>query len=346
SGQWITAVISALTLLAARALLALPLATRNPSGWVVPFIVSIAIYLLVVWRGLDANHADFLRKLATDRAVSLGVGGFIDKVISWCQVNFQAAFTGIVIVTRTIIDGIEGALGWLPIPVPALALLFAAWRFAGKGVFALTLLAIAYLVFFGFWSQTVSTIALVGASVFITILVGIPVGILLARSSVARRFAEPLLDVMQTLPSFVYLIPAVAFFSVGKTPALVATVVFATPPMIRLTALGIREVSHTAVEAAYAHGANAWQVLTKVELPLALPSLMLGVNQAIVMSLSMVVVSALIGAGGLGYDVVTALRNIQGGAGFLAGLAIVFCALVPDRIIQRAMRKNRRYLKN
>jgi len=144
---------------------------------------------------------------------------------------------------------------------------------------------------------------------------------------------------MQTLPTFVYLIPAVAFFSVGKTPAVIATVIFALAPMIRLTSLGIQEVPKDAVEAAVAHGASSWQTLVKVQLPLARRSLLLGINQTLVMSLSMVVVAALIGAGGLGYDVMTALRNIKGGEGMLAGAAIVLCALIPDRIIQSSLRK-------
>ena len=203
-------------------------------------------------------------------------------------------------------------------------------------------MALGYIGLFGFWERTVSTVALVGSSVLLSLLIGIPTGILLAKRPLARRVITPLLDVMQTLPTFVYLIPAVAFFSVGKTPAVIATVIFALAPMIRLTALGIQEVPKAAVEAAVAHGATPWQTLTRVELPLASGSLLLGVNQTIVMSLSMVVVAALIGAGGLGYDVMTALRNIKGGEGVLAGIAIVFCALVPDRIIQASLRKRHR----
>ncbi len=199
-----------------------------------------------------------------------------------------------------------------------------------------------YIGLFGFWERTIATLALVGSSVLLSLLIGVPAGILLAKRALARRLITPLLDVMQTLPTFVYLIPAVAFFSVGKTPAVIATLIFALAPMIRLTALGIQEVPRTAVEAALAHGATPWQILTKVELPLAAGSLLLGINQTLVMSLSMVVVAALIGAGGLGYDVMTALRNIKGGEGMLAGAAIVFCALIPDRIIQATLRQRDR----
>ena len=139
---------------------------------------------------------------------------------------------------------------------------------------------------------------------------------------------------MQTMPSFVYLIPAVAFFSIGKPPGVFATVIFAMPPMIRLTALGIQQVPNDVKEAALAFGASPWKLLLKVELPLAIPSLMTGVNQTIMMSLSMVIVASMIGAGGLGYDVLKALRHLNTGDGILAGTAIVFCAMLLDRIIQ------------
>ncbi|MDR2113262.1 MAG: ATP-binding cassette domain-containing protein [Candidatus Accumulibacter sp.] len=308
--------------------------------------VSWAIYVLILLRVFDTGHAIALLAPLKDKTLFSLVSAYLDKAIAWMQITFAAAFTGIVIAVRTVIESINICLTWLPWPVPVFVLLFAAWQFAGPSVFLLTVAALAYTLLFGLWAQTIVTVSLVGAAVLIAIVLGIPVGILAARSAFLRKSLSPLLDVMQTLPSFVYLIPAVAFFSVGKTPAVVATVIFAIPPMIRLTTLGIREVPSSTIEAAYAHGATPWQVLVKVELPLALPSLLLGINQTIVMSLSMVVIAALIGAGGLGYDVVTALRNIQGGAGFLAGLAIVFCALVPDRIIQKAMRKNRRYIKH
>lgn len=330
--------------LAIRVLIALghPLAKPRLREWLPAFSAALATQLLVLWRGLDAERTATLFGNLKDRRTAAFIGAYLDQAISWAQITFHSVFSGIVFATRAVIESVEATLTWLPWPVPALALLLAAWHFAGSGVFLLAFAAIAYLVSLGFWPQTISTISLVGAAVFLTITIGIPAGIFMARSALARKIISPLLDIMQTLPSFVYLIPAVAFFSVGKTPAVVATVVFAIPPMIRLTALGIREVPRSTVEAAYAHGATPFQVLTKIELPLAAPSLLLGVNQTIVMSLSMVVVSALIGAGGLGYDVVTALRNIQGGAGILAGLAIVFCALVPDRIIQGAMQKKRR----
>ncbi|WP_425930312.1 ATP-binding cassette domain-containing protein [Pseudomonas sp. NyZ201] len=312
---------------------------RNAQGAALPLALLLVSQALTVWRALTPDAAGALAQFPSDRDSMLAVAGAIDKLIGWSQVTFESAFVGVIVAVRTVIDGVEGALGWIPWPVPALALVYLAWRSAGAILALTTALALGYIGLFGFWDRTVSTIALVGSSVLLSLLIGVPTGILLAKRPLARRLITPLLDVMQTLPTFVYLIPAVAFFSVGKTPAVIATVIFALAPMIRLTALGIQEVPKAAVEAAVAHGATPWQTLTRVELPLASGSLLLGVNQTIVMSLSMVVVAALIGAGGLGYDVMTALRNIKGGEGALAGIAIVFCALVPDRIIQASLRK-------
>ncbi|MFJ2382048.1 ATP-binding cassette domain-containing protein [Pseudomonas protegens] len=329
-------------------LLSLTLARRpsrlGRSDWRLPWLVLLLCQALVLWRVLAADASGPWLQFPADRQVLLGTAAAIDQLIAWSQVTFESTFVGVIVAVRTVIESIESLLGWLPWPVPALALVLLAWRSAGAALALTSAAALLYIGLFGFWERTIATLALVGSSVLISLLIGVPAGILLAKRALARRLITPLLDVMQTLPTFVYLIPAVAFFSVGKTPAVIATVIFALAPMIRLTALGIQEVPKTAVEAALAHGATPWQILTKVELPLAAGSLLLGINQTLVMSLSMVVVAALIGAGGLGYDVMTALRNIKGGEGMLAGAAIVFCALIPDRIIQATLRQRDRTL--
>ncbi|OBZ23664.1 ABC transporter permease [Pseudomonas protegens] len=314
------------------------------SDWRLPWLVLLLSQVLVLWRVLATDASGPWLQFPADRQVLLGTAAAIDQLIAWSQVTFESTFVGVIVAVRTVIESIESLLGWLPWPVPALALVLLAWRSAGAALALTSAAALLYIGLFGFWERTIATLALVGSSVLISLLIGVPAGILLAKRALARRLITPLLDVMQTLPTFVYLIPAVAFFSVGKTPAVIATVIFALAPMIRLTALGIQEVPKTAVEAALAHGATPWQILTKVELPLAAGSLLLGINQTLVMSLSMVVVAALIGAGGLGYDVMTALRNIKGGEGMLAGAAIVFCALIPDRIIQATLRQRDRTL--
>ncbi|MGE8475373.1 MAG: ABC transporter permease, partial [Paraburkholderia hospita] len=296
---------------------------------------------LVFAHALGANLG-VLANFPSSVTLATAVSDAIEQAIAWAQVSFEAIFACIVVLVRTVVDGIQFALGWLPWIVPATLVVFAAWRAAGVALALTSAAALAYLGLFGFWARTIATVSLVGSSVFVTLMIGVPAGIVLAKHPKLRRVVAPLLDVMQTLPSFVYLIPAVAFFSVGKTPAVIATVVFALAPVIRLTVLGIHEVPKAAVEAAEAHGATWWQTLTKVELPLARESLLLGINQTIVMSLSMVVVAALIGADGLGYDVMTALRNVRSGDGVLAGIAIVLCAVIPDRILQSALKRRNR----
>ena len=188
----------------------------------------------------------------------------------------------------------------------------------------------------GFWQTAMDTMSLVVAASIICILFGLPLGIWIGKSARAQAVVTPILDIMQTIPSFVYLLPAVAFFSIGKPPGILATVIFAMPPMVRLTALGIKHVPENTKEAALAFGANPRQLLTKVELPLALPSIMAGVNQVVMMSLSMVVVAALIGAGGMGFIVTEALANTRTGAGILAGIGIALLAMMIDRVVQKA----------
>ncbi|MFJ3483097.1 ATP-binding cassette domain-containing protein [Pseudomonas sp. NPDC090202] len=343
NGHWLAVVAGLALLLISRvtATLSAPGLCHTTSRWL-PLAVQTLCQALVLWRAFVVDASGPWLQFPAQRSWMLGTADVIDSAIGWSQSTFETSFVGVIFTVRTVIEGIESVLAWLPWPVAALALVFLAWRAAGMALALTTAGAVAYIGLFGFWERTLSTLALVGSSVLIVLLIGVPAGILVAKRPLARRVITPILDVMQTLPTFVYLIPAVAFFSVGKTPAVIATVIFALAPMIRLTALGIHEVPKNTVEAAVAHGATPWQTLTKVELPLASGSLLLGINQTLVMSLSMVVVAALIGAGGLGYDVMTALRNIKGGEGLLAGAAIVFCALIPDRIIQSTLRKRDR----
>lgn len=308
-------------------------------GWKLPLFVLIMSQFFVIWRVFTSDTNNAWLMFPADRQLFANTAQYIDNLIDWSQTTFESVFVGLIVLVRTVIESIESILGWLPWTVSALALIFLSWRASGLGLSLLSAFAVSYIGVFGFWERTISTLALVGSSVFIVLVIGIPLGILVASKKLARRIITPLLDIMQTLPTFVYLIPAVAFFSIGKTPAVIATVIFSLAPMIRLTALGLQEVAKESVEAAVAHGATPWQVLTKVKLPLAKRSLLLGINQTIVMSLSMVVVAALIGAGGLGYDVMAALRNIKAGEGVLAGIAIVLCALIPDRIIQSNLHK-------
>jgi glycine betaine/proline transport system permease protein len=192
------------------------------------------------------------------------------------------------------------------------------------------------------WEPAMQTVALLGTAAMICVVVGIPLGIWFSRSDRAYAVARPILDLMQTMPSMVYLIPAIAFFGTGTPPGIIATLIFGLPPVVRLTTLGLRQVPAETRECARAYGASPWQQLIDVELPLALPSIMAGVNQTILMCLSMVVVAALIGAQGLGSVVLEALQFAATGQGILAGLAILLCAIVIDRLVQGGFRRQGR----
>ncbi|MBB5040759.1 glycine betaine/proline transport system permease protein [Shinella fusca] len=186
----------------------------------------------------------------------------------------------------------------------------------------------------GLWNDTMVTLAMVTVCTLIAVLIGIPIGILMARSDRVQAFVNPILDVMQTMPSFVYLIPVVMIFGIGKVPGLIAVVIYAIPPMIRLTNLGIRLVDKEVLEAADAFGSSGWQKLRNVQMPLALPTIMAGINQTIMMSLAMVVVASMVGVGGLGKNVLQAINNQFFTVGFLNGFALVAIAIIFDRTSQ------------
>ncbi|MCL7466498.1 proline/glycine betaine ABC transporter permease [Phaeovulum sp. NW3] len=197
-----------------------------------------------------------------------------------------------------------------------------------------TVLAMLLIGYFGMWEDTMRTIAMVAVCTLVAIVLGIPIGILMARSDRLNAWVTPLLDMMQTMPSFVYLIPVVMIFGLGKVPGVIAVVIYAIPPIIRLTNLGIRQVPADVLEAAEAFGSDAWQKLRNVQLPLALPTIMAGVNQTIMMSLAMVVVASMIGVRGLGQPVLQAINNQYFTLGVMNGLAIVAIAIIFDRATQ------------
>ena len=259
----------------------------------------------------------------------------INHFVAWMIKTFGAFFDGLTTILRTALNAIEVAFVDTPWPAVIAVGVFIAFRRGGRRLAIFTAAALAYVGTFGLWDRSMATIALVVTAVIVCVMVGLPLGLLCAKNPRANSLLEPLLDVMQTLPTFVYLIPAVAFFSIGKPPGLIATVIFALPPMIRLTALGIRQVPASVLEASDAFGATPSQRLLKVELPLAGPSIRLGINQTIMMSLSMIVIAAMIGAGGLGQEVIRSLQYLQTGQGFLAGFAIVLVAMVLDRMVHR-----------
>ena len=273
-------------------------------------------------------------------------GDYHDPVAQWIDVGFDRAsakyagfFQGISRGIRVVLEGLETVCVETPWPVVMTVIVVAAWRLAGPRVALFTVAALAYLAVLGFWERSMATVALLGTAAFICVAVGIPLGIWCARSDRVFAVARPILDFMQSMPAFVYLIPVIAFFGTGKPPGIVASIVFGLPPVVRLTNLGLRQVPHHLKEAAFAFGATRWQILRDVEMPIARPSIMAGVNQTILFCLSAVVIASLIGAKGLGYDVLVALQYAAKGQGVLAGVAILICAMVIDRIVQGSFRK-------
>ncbi len=260
----------------------------------------------------------------------------IDDGIGYLTAFYGFFFDGITAFLRAMLSAITAVFVGTPWIITMGAILAISYSLAGTRITMFVAVSLAYLALFGFWQTAMDTLSLVVAASMICVVFGLPLGIWVGKSQRGQAIITPILDIMQTIPSFVYLLPAVAFFSIGKPPGILATVIFAMPPMVRLTALGIKHVPENTKEAALAFGANPRQLLLKVELPQALPSIMAGVNQVVMMALSMVVVAALIGAGGMGFIVTEALANTRTGAGILAGIGIALLAMMIDRVVQKA----------
>lgn len=263
--------------------------------------------------------------------IDQAINRWVDWLITTHGDAFEAAANALLVVLVALEQGLRALPWW----VVVLALAAAAWH-AGKSARLAAGVAAAMVLIgvLGLWDLAMQTLALMLVATVLAVAIGIPIGIGLARSGRARAVALPVLDAMQTLPSFVYLVPALMLFGLGKVPAVFATLIYATPPVIRLTDLGIRLVDAEVVEAADAFGASRRQRLFGVELPLAWPTIMTGVNQTIMMALSMVVVASMIGARGLGEEVLLGIQRLDVGRGLAAGIAIVALAIVLDRITQ------------
>ena len=265
------------------------------------------------------------------RAMRVAIdGGFRDFTRAWGETLenlFKPLQTLLIFIENILIDS-----PWIVVLAVFAGLIWAlsrSWQIVAGSVVALLLIG-----YFGMWDDTMRTIAMVVVCTLVAIVVGIPVGILMARSDRMNAVLTPILDMMQTMPSFVYLIPVVMIFGLGKIPGVIAVVIYAVPPIIRLTNLGIRQVAPDVLEAADSFGSTAWQKLRDVQLPLALPTIMAGVNQTIMMSLAMVVVASMIGVRGLGQPVLQAINNQYFTLGVMNGLAIVAIAIIMDRATQ------------
>jgi glycine betaine/proline transport system permease protein len=287
--------------------------------------------------------ADPLLAAAGDGSVPrVPVGDWVDTAFDWVTDHFSAAFDVIKAVTGATVAGLTDALSAPPAIVLAVVL-------AGLGLvvrsvpFAVGSLA-GFLLIDGMrlWGQAMETLALVLLATAVSVLVAVPLGIAAARSDRVSAAVRPVLDFMQTMPAFVYLVPAVTFFSIGVVPGVVTTIIFALPPGVRLTELGIRQVDRETVEAGHAFGSSPGQILRGIQLPLALPTIMAGVNQVIMLALSMSVIAGMIGAGGLGGVVVTSISRLDIGLGFEGGLAVVVLAIYLDRLTAAFGERRRR----
>ena len=258
---------------------------------------------------------------------------WVDGIMDWMLKYLDGFFDAIGFVILNVVLGFEQFFLFIPWFVMIFLAGLAGWKLIKSWKVGLVFMAMLLMIgSFGYWELAMRTLSLVIASVFFSLLIGIPLGIWMARSDKVESILKPILDAMQTMPSFVYLIPALMFFGMGKAPAMVATIIYAVPPVIRLTNVGIRTVDTEAVEASKAFGATAKQVLFDVQLPLAKPSIMVGINQTTMMALAMVVIGSMIGAKGLGMEVLLAINRIEVGQGFEAGISIVFLAIIIDRI--------------
>ncbi len=312
--------------------------TKFPAGkyslWAVATGLMVAAFILLTdlsW-SFGSYPEDFY----------IPLGDWTNTVVDWIKTTFEPVFDFITTIIRKPLVWIRDALLWLPWPVVIGIFSLLALRLGGKGVAVFTAIAFLFigslghgtLFADGYWDLTMLTLAIMIVSVFLSLIIGLPVGILSAKSNRFETLLRPILDTMQTMPSFVYLVPAVILFGIGMVPAVIATVIYAIPPCIRLTNLGIRQVPDEAVEAGKAFGTTPWQLLFKIQLPLAMPNIMAGVNQTVMMGLAMVVIGSMIGAGGIGYEVLVGLQRQDVGRSFTGGLSIVLLAMVLDRITQ------------
>ncbi|MCO4315052.1 glycine betaine/L-proline ABC transporter permease ProW [Pectobacterium versatile] len=261
--------------------------------------------------------------------------------IDWVVLHFRPIFQGVRVPVDFILGGFQQFLLGMPAPIAILVFSLIAWQMSSLGMGVATLLSLIAIGAIGAWSQAMITLALVLTALFFCVLIGLPVGIWLARSERAAKFIRPLLDAMQTTPAFVYLVPIVMLFGIGNVPGVVVTIIFALPPIIRLTILGIRQVPADLIEAAESFGASPRQMLFKVQLPLAMPTIMAGVNQTLMLALSMVVIASMIAVGGLGQMVLRGIGRLDMGLAAVGGVGIVILAIILDRLTQSLGRDRR-----
>lgn len=268
------------------------------------------------------------------------VAPFVNDGVNSLLERFAPTFDSISLFISSFLMGMQSFLLTIPWWGYALIVAVSVWFATKKKMSVLILTSLLMCIgMFGLWQLAIETLSIIITSVLISLLMGIPLGVMMAEFRHFGSFMKPLLDGMQTMPSFVYLIPAMMFFGLGKVPAVFATLIYAMPPVIRLTAMGLKQVPKPAQEAAIAYGATRWQLLKEVRIPLAMPGIMAGINQTTMMALSMVVVCAMIGARGLGQEVLLSINRIDIGRGFESGISIVIMAIIIDRVTQGFAKK-------
>lgn len=255
-------------------------------------------------------------------------------VREWIVPNFRPFFRALQAPVTFVLNWLDIFLNMVPMLAFTAVLACIAWRLVGRGLAIFTIVALVFIDLIGLWPETMTTLSMIITSVLFCVVLGIPLGIVSARSDRVLAVLRPVLDIMQTIPSFVYLVPIVMLFGVGMAPGIIATIIFALPPIVRLTDLGIRGVRNDLIEAAEAFGSTRWQMLVEIQLPLALRTIMAGLNQTLMLALSMVVITSMIGAGGLGLTVYTGLGRLDVGGATAGGLGIVLLAIILDRITQ------------
>ena len=267
------------------------------------------------------------------------IGDLFESIVDYLTKAWEPLFSAIRSVIDLIIQAFDFVIDFAPFWVVAIIIGVIAYKRAGKGIAAFSVIGILFIDSLDLWPETIATLSLIFTATLIALVIGIPLGILSAKFNAVNKIIRPILDLMQTMPAFVYLIPAVLFFRIGPVPAAISTIIFAMPPAIRLTDLGIRQVPAELVEAGESFGSVWHQMLFKIQLPLAMPTIMAGVNQCIMLSLSMVVIASMIGAGGLGSHVLTGVSTLKVGMGFEGGLAVVIIAIILDRLTQGKAKK-------
>ena len=294
------------------------------------YLGGVIIFSMLIHRSGYEFLTDFPQWMRFD----VQVEGAVDDAIDWLVVTYGWFFDYISDNLKYVLGKLRDFLIWIPWPLMMGIIFLTAWKIASPKVAVLSLFGMFGIAIMNLWDPTMVTLAIMFVSVFIAVLIGVPLGVISARSNLVDSCLKPILDTMQTMPSFVYLVPGIMFFGLGNVSAILATVLYALPPCIRLTNLGIRQVDPAVIEAGKSFGSSNMQLLFKIQIPMAIPTIMAGINQTVMMALAMSTICAMVGAGGLGIEVLRAMGQLREGEAVIAGFAIVILAIIIDRITQ------------